>query len=325
MNKEFLQLVGLEFYNKSDFYSKAIQLRDGRQAILWIHRPTGHGLLDKEFWPKEIYENYYQEKYRQQHSIQSNGTHVSSEKHYNIYREVSNKQYQFIKTYLTSRTKYLEIGPSFGGILSRVVDTVAECHVVEPNVDDVEYITKKHPSVKTFCSKLEDTKLDNDYYDVIVSIEVLEHMISVKQFLKSCFNTLKENGNLILEVPNHNDVLLSCYKTSAYKSFYYHDSHIHYFTDKSLINICKHLGFIGEVESFQIYPFFNHVNWCLNDEPQTSGEVAMSTPIPTDDLTLEKKSINNFYKNVEKEYDKLINRFRLGGELIFRGIKNGKF
>ena len=32
--------------------------------------------------------------------------------------------------------------------------------------------------------------------------------------------------------------------------------------------------------------------------------------------------INNFYKNVELEYEKLVNEHMVGGALIYKGIKN---
>ena len=69
MNKQFLQSVGLGFLNESDFKSKSIKLRDGRNAILWVHKPSGHGLLDKEYWPEEILGDYYSKDYRDQHSL----------------------------------------------------------------------------------------------------------------------------------------------------------------------------------------------------------------------------------------------------------------
>ena len=277
--------------------------------------------MGKKWWPEAIHKNYYEEDYREQHSTQSDGTHTTPHDHFDISKEMNAKQYQFIKPYLTSKTKFLEIGSSFGGLLTRTVKKVKECHAVEPNLEDVKYVREKHPTIKMICSKLEDAVLENNYYDVVASIEVLEHMVSVKSFLETCCRVLKPGGNLILEVPNHNDVLRSCYNAPAYKSFYYHKSHIHYFTQKSLVDICRNYGFEGEVSSFQVYPFFNHVNWCTQNAPQMSGELAMKTPLPTDGSTEIKRHINESYKKVEEDYDSLINEVILGGELIFRGVK----
>ena len=322
MNKEFLKILGLDFYLVSDFVQKDVQLRDGRNAIIWIHRTNGHGILDKKFWPEEVIENYYEREYRTEHSANSDGKHFESDGHFNLYRKVNENQFKHVKPYLNDSTKYLEIGPSFGGIVSQVVDcNIKECHIIEPNKSDAEYVQAKHNDVKIYNSKIENTKLPIDYYDIVTSFEVLEHIISVKSFLESCLKTLKPNGDIIIEVPNHNDVLLTCYKSSMYKKFYYHKAHIHYFTADSLIDICGHYGFKGEVESLQIYPLFNHINWCINNEPQQSATDAIHTPIPTNGSTIAEKTINEFYKRVESEYDQLINSFKLGGELIYKGKK----
>ena len=324
MDKEFLQLIGLDFYSPSDFKSKDIQLRNGDSALLWVNINNGHGVLDKQYWPKEVLTDYYEEKYRSEYSSNVDGTNFTSDSHFNLYNKINKKQFSHIKPYLTKSTKYLEIGPSFGGIISQVIDYgVSECHGVEPNKSDADYVKNKHKEVIIHNSKIENVNLQSEFYDIITSFEVLEHVISVKSYLQTCFKALKSGGDIILEVPNHNDVLLSCYSTKAYKNFYYHNAHIHYFTVNSLMDICEKYGFKGEVESLQIYPFFNHVNWCINNTPQPTALEAINTPIPTLGSSDEQIKINNFYSHVENMYDDLINSLKLGGELIFKGKKNG--
>jgi SAM-dependent methyltransferase len=167
-------------------------------------------------------------------------------------------------------------------------------------------------------SLLEKAKLQNDYYDVAVSFEVLEHIVCPLMFLNTIKGSLKKGGTLVLEVPNHNDALLSCYKEEiSYKDFYYHKAHIHYFTPTSLSDLCRYCGFKGEVSSFLMYPFFNHVFWHQNLGPQPTAEIALSTPKPTNSWVV----INDFYKKVEKEYEKLINVNMIGDCLIYRGKK----
>ena len=46
-------------------------------------------------------------------------------------------------------------------------------------------------------------------------------MVSVKSYFESCFKTLKTNGNIVIEVPNRDDVLLNYYNSPKYKKFYY--------------------------------------------------------------------------------------------------------
>ena len=114
---------------------------------------------------------------------------------------------------LTSKTRFLEIGPSFGGILNKVINAgVAVCHGVEPNKKDAAFVLKNNKKAKIVNSAFGDAELPDEYYDMIVGIEVLEHTISPHIFLNKCFSILRENGLIHIEVPNHDDALLSTYK-----------------------------------------------------------------------------------------------------------------
>lgn len=67
MNSQMIRQ--LEF-DKKDIHEKKITLRDGRDATLLVHEPTGHGILDSEFWVKE---DFYSEQYRDEFSADSDG------------------------------------------------------------------------------------------------------------------------------------------------------------------------------------------------------------------------------------------------------------
>ena len=131
---------------------------------------------------------------------------------------------------------------------------------------------------------------------------------------------MDKGGFINIEVPNHDDVILR-YNTDRYKDFYYHKAHIHYFTDKSLNDICSMAGFDGSVSSFLYYPFFNHVFWLQNNKPQNSAKLSLHTPSPTDGKNEIDVELNNFYSEVEDRYDKLINKHTLGDCLVFKGQK----
>jgi len=72
-----------------------------------------------------------------------------------------------------------------------------------------------------------------------------------------------------------------------------------------------------------MYPFFNHVYWVQNSGPQATAALALSLPKSTSLSTNIQKKINNFYQDVEEQYEQLINSNGVGDCLIFKGIKNG--
>lgn len=239
-----------------------------------------------------------------------------------MYKELNLRQFNTISQYLTVETKYLEIGCSFGGVFNLVSDYgVAVCHAVEPNQKDATFVSQNNPHAEIFNTPLGNAVLPKDYYDLIVSNEVLEHTVNPGIFLRKCCFLLRKGGVLHLEVPNHDDVLLSTYQDAGYKKFYYHKAHIHYFTVSSLQKLCQECRFGGKVSSFLMYPFFNQLWWYYNHGPQSSASLALATPAPAAGKTSAAKAINEFYKYVEGKYEELINSYMLGDCLIFQGSK----
>jgi len=320
MNKDFLEKTGMSFYQSEDFYQKDITLRKGGKAILWVHKSTGHGILEENKWATE---DYYSEEYRKEYSGNASGKKIESENHFKMYKELNKRQFSQFKELLTEGSKFLEVGGSFGGIIDNVLKThIDECHVVEPNIDDAIFLKNKYDKLKVFNTMLEDANLNREYYDTAVSFEVLEHVPNPRIFLEKINKSLKPGGKIHLEVPNHNDVLLSCYsKKTTYEDFFYHKAHIHYFTEASLSELLSMCGFRGSVSSFLMYPFFNHVYWHFNKSPQLTGTDALTLPEPTSCRTSAEIDINNFYKKVEEEYEKLINKHLVGDCLVYQGEK----
>lgn len=318
IDKSVLENTGFSNTSPEDYFLKKCTLRDSREATVWVHKKTGHGILDVQFWEKQ---NYYNENYRKEFGAKIE-EQTSPSEHLMIYNDLNERQFQTFSSNLTRDTKFLEIGSSFGGILNKVTNAGVEiCHGVEPNEKDVDFVRKNNNKIKIFNSTFEKADLPVEYYDMIVGIEVLEHTVSPRFFLKKCFDLLCENGFIHIEVPNHDDVLLSAYSNPGYQKFYYHKAHIHYFTSDSLYLLCRDCGFDGSIASFLMYPFFNHVWWYQNLRPQPSAVTALSTPVPTAEDTPEQKAINDFYKKVERNYDALINDLMLGDCLIYQGRK----
>ena len=318
MDNQLLLDTGLE-YDINDFSKKSIVLRDGRESVLWVHEPTGHGILDRKYW-ENIDEDYYKEDYRQQSSTNAKGGFVEPREHLSICEKLNKRQYEQFSDRVNKDTKYLEVGCSFGGVAKNVLDFGVEvCDVVEPNKVDAEFIKENFDGITVYNDLLENVNIDKKY-NLVVSFEVLEHAISPIEFLKKCNNLMDKGGFIKIEVPNHDDVILR-YNTDRYKDFYYHKAHIHYFTDKSLNDICSMAGFDGSVSSFLYYPFFNHVFWLQNNKPQNSAKLALHTPPPTDGKNEIDVELNNFYSEVEDRYDKLINKHTLGDCLVFKGQK----
>lgn len=315
--KNFLEKIGLEnIYQLDDFVEKKITLRDGRKAKLWVNKNDGHGILDPNFWENP---EFYVEDYRTEFSATLD-TFTSPEEHSKIYEKTNKRQFKQFKNKIKKTTRFLEIGSSFGGILKHVDGLEIErCDSIEPNRSDVEYLRSKMKNANIINSLFENCEFDTTY-NLIVSFEVLEHVFDLNVFLSKLSEITEKGGHINFEVPNHLDALLVNYQNPRYETFYYHKSHVHYFTPQSLINIFSHFGFYGEVSSFQMYPFYNQIFWSYNNQPQPSAVDALTYPKLVEKSKVSKK-INKFLKKTNKRYYKLMNKNLCGDCLIFKGQK----
>jgi 2-polyprenyl-3-methyl-5-hydroxy-6-metoxy-1,4-benzoquinol methylase len=319
MDKNILEKTGFEHLNPDQFRKEEIVLRDGRNAVLWVDSDSGHGILDPEYW---VENDYYEEAYRDQFSAKPDGGKVAPENHLAIFKDLNKKQFSQFERYLNDKAKVLEVGCSFGGIIRQVAESgVAECHAIEPNKEDASFVEKLIPEIKLYSDSFEKVDLPEEFYDLVVSLQVLEHIASPGQFLEKTFRVLKQGGVVNFEVPNHKAALLSYYQDSDYSRFYYHKAHIHYFTSESLTQLFQLCGFEGQANSFSMYPFFNHVFWHFNHGPQASFKDALTTPQPALGKSKVPQEINDFFIRVESQYEDMINRNEVGDCLLYQGRK----
>jgi len=318
ISPEMLTVTGYGDTPCEAYAPREIVLRDGRKTLLWVHERTGHGILDPQYWEAS---SFYEQAYREEHGPKP-GELTGQSKCLEIYRELNDRQFAEFSDLINDRTRFLEIGCSFGGILSRVAARgPAVSHAVEPNTRDARFVKKQVPAAEIYNCTFERAALQKGYYNLVASLEVLEHTVSPLAFLEKCAALMEPGGALFLEVPNHADVLLGIYREKAYRNFYYHKAHIHYFTAASLHGLCKKCGFAGQVESFVMYSLFNHLWWLQHHGPQPSAAKALSGLKPARGKGDAPRAINRFFEKVEKEYVDLLNAHEVGDCLIYRGRK----
>ena len=103
------------------------------------------------------------------------------------------------------RIKILDIGCG-GGLLSepmcRLGASVTGIDASERNINIAKLHAKKnHLKIKYVCSSPEKLKI-NDKFDVILNMEIIEHVENVNFFLKSCSKLLKKNGIMFVATLN---------------------------------------------------------------------------------------------------------------------------
>ncbi len=96
------------------------------------------------------------------------------------------------------------------------------------------------------------------FFEGIIMSAFLEHEIEPVTLLNECFRVLKDNGKVIIKVPNYNSINRAI-RGSKWCGFRYPD-HVNYFTPKSLLAIVKEVGFsVHQFDFFDKHPLSDNM------------------------------------------------------------------
>jgi len=205
---------------------------------------------------KEFYENTYRSVYDNQNAKSLWEASLPEAK-----RRVS----RFMDLY-SPDMRLLEIGCASGYFLSEVKEHVKSVTGVELTKDFVKYARGRGLDVRESLDQIPDNSCD-----LIFMFHVLEHIVDPIHFLKELKKKLPENGKLIIEVPNVEDVLVSVYKIKEHLDFYWEIAHNYYFSKHSLACVLDRAGYQAEIFPLQRYDLSNHMYWMQYGKPGGQG------------------------------------------------------
>lgn len=165
--------------------------------------------------------------------------HPSYISHTDQNKSVIDKIYQFVKKYSLNKKvklitelrakekKVLDIGAGTGDFLKSAKKNNWLIDGIEPNETARTIAKNKKIELKTNLNDVE-----NDSYDVVTLWHVLEHLPNLKQQIVQINHKLKENGYLIIAVPNFKSYDAQYYKEhwAAYDT----PRHLWHFSKKSI-------------------------------------------------------------------------------------------
>lgn len=146
-----------------------------------------------------------------------------------------------LRPFLNKNRKFrvLDIGANRGafGLELRAAFPKAEIFGIEPDERVVGAWSGK-PGFTWLHARLEDTRLENEGFDLVYSCHTLEHLKSPREALIAHRATLAPNGYLFLEVPNtaviaSNDIVEE----------FFIDKHLYHFSSRSLARLLTACGF----------------------------------------------------------------------------------
>ena len=104
---------------------------------------------------------------------------------------------------LPSRGRVLDIGCYNGYLMEKILEKGSEYDVygVDASKESIRLCTLKN--LKVFETDAENKlPFEDDFFDVITGLEVIEHIVDTDSFLNEIKRVLKRDGILILATPN---------------------------------------------------------------------------------------------------------------------------
>ncbi len=134
-----------------------------------------------------------------------------------------------------NQKRFLDIGSGSGEILFFAKKIGFDAEGIEPNKGYSEFCTKDL-GLKIKNNSLEEVDLKNNYYDIINLNQVLEHLPNPIVTLKGIYDKLKDEGLLVLTVP---DIEANLHSPNTR----FHYAHIYNYNHLNLKKIFDNAGF----------------------------------------------------------------------------------
>ncbi len=170
--------------------------------------------------------------------------------------ENDKRRAMLIKKHITNCGKILDVGTgrsTFVGLVENAVGIdISEERIKEAKENNLPVMLC---SIDEWSEKV----------DTITLFHTLEHILNPWEFLYRVRNILSDGGNLVIEVPNINDILT---KLEVYEKFYYQNAHCSYFSPHTLKTLVNGSGFtVSKEMKVQRYSIGNHLYWLTNRKP----------------------------------------------------------
>ncbi|MDX1957934.1 MAG: class I SAM-dependent methyltransferase [Leptospiraceae bacterium] len=204
------------------------------QFQLPIYRCNTCGLQAQFPIPSQNLESIYNEEYYTGKSEYKYKDERKTEK-FDTY--VWDARLRNIKKFIASGN-FLDIGASFGGFLARAKFFGFTPFGVEVSKYSAEYA--KQRGIKIYNTEFLKADLEENFFDVVTMIEVIEHLDKPKEVFEKLFRILKPNGLLVLQTANFEGKQAMQEERNYH---YYLPGHLVYYSRSNLERILQNVGF----------------------------------------------------------------------------------
>jgi 2-polyprenyl-3-methyl-5-hydroxy-6-metoxy-1,4-benzoquinol methylase len=149
--------------------------------------------------------------------------------------------------------RILDIGCGIGNLLNVAKEVGFMCTGVEPSATARCILNQNGHIAYEQIGDLKEMKATDNYFDVIIFNQSLEHMADPLQSLIAIRPLLKPDGLLIVSVPNY-----ACNERRVFREYWRHldiPRHLHHFTPSILDKILQKAGFTIYYKKFKFWGF----------------------------------------------------------------------
>ena len=182
------------------------------------------------------------------------------------------RRYDFVKEKIANKN-VLDFGCGVGGFLEMAKRSASNVSGIE--LERALQHSFQERKLNVF-SNLKEAQKESKKYDIITAFHVVEHLKNPKEILKDLSQLLTENGEMIVEVPNSDDALLTLYENKDFQSFTYWSQHLFLFNAKTIAELVKRSGLkLNWIKYIQRYPLSNHLHWLSKGAPGGAPKVEL--------------------------------------------------
>lgn len=146
-----------------------------------------------------------------------------------LWLEIESSTENLIQKYVdriaSKPVRILDVGVGMGRLLARF--PLLERYGMDISLGYLKYANSK--GIDVCLSKIEDMPYQDNYFDIVVCTDVLEHVLDLNLAIRNILSTLKEGGIFIVRVPYREE--LSAYLQENYP---YDLAHLRNFDENSL-------------------------------------------------------------------------------------------
>lgn len=145
----------------------------------------------------------------------------------------------------------LDLGCGNGSLSDAIAKRGYEVVGIEQSEQGVTIARRSFPNccyIQASIYDLPDTELQNSF-DVVIAVEVIEHLLYPRELVRAAKKCLKPNGRLILTTPYHgywkNLVLALSGQMDKHLTVLWDGGHIKFFSVNTLTTLLQEEGFTG--------------------------------------------------------------------------------